>query len=273
MSLEKPLCFAQIADVHMVGYTEIAGQVCPRLPDHAWWAQSRRYDLMPQVLPRALQHAQEACGAQFILLTGDQVDDGFNSQGPADLSQFQELVNQHATVPAWYVYGNHDGPQEAWEARHGALNYTFTCAETCFVVLNSGSMEAVAEVESSQVAREFLAQAVAQARGRRLVVVLHQWIHPTDVEGYSLVGAQEALELLQATPNAVAVLNGHYHSGSYAEVGGLHCCTARALCEPPLCYSTYELTAETLLWTEWQLSPQARGFVVAGQRRLSLRPG
>lgn len=266
------LRFAQISDVHMVGFEVREGAVWPRLPEHAWWAQARRYDLMPQVLPRAVQHAQGVVGAEFILLTGDQVDDGSGLQGAADLSQFEELVAAHAEVPVKYVYGNHDGPQADFARRHGKLNYAFSRADTCFIVLNSGSMDQAAERESSQLAREFLQQAISAAAGRQIVVVLHQWIYPTAVDGYSLVGAAEALALLQATPGVVAVLSGHYHGGRYDELEGLHFCTARALCEPPLCYSTYELTAETLQWTEWRLCPQERGFVVAEDRLLRLRP-
>jgi len=41
--------FAQIADIHMVGFTIQNGHVCPRLPDHAWWALGRRARLRNSV--------------------------------------------------------------------------------------------------------------------------------------------------------------------------------------------------------------------------------
>lgn len=263
--------FAQVADVHMVGFTVQQGLVCPRLPLHAPWLPERRYDLMGYVLPLALEHISEALCPDFVFLSGDQVEDGFGSHGQADLRQLKTVVDEHTKPPAYFAYGNHDGPQGQWAELHGPLNYTFDVRDTRFVVLNSGSMNPGAEQESSWVALGELERAIATADGRRLVVLLHQWIVPPDVPGYSIVRAEEMKQALEAYPGAVAVINGHYHGGRYSEINGIHYCTARALCEPPLCFCTYELIGHEMVWTEYRLSGERRGFAPATSQRLPLR--
>lgn len=271
MAQNAPLRFALITDVHLVGFREENGHVWPRLPPHAWYAVSRRYDLMPMLLPRALQQVQRQHSLEFIVFGGDQTDDGNGELGQADQEQFRALADKYASVPLRYVYGNHDGPQDLFRARFGALNTHFDSGEVRFVVLNAGSMDWAAEEASSAAALAELREAIATAEGRRLVVLLHQWIEPPDVEGYSIRRAEEMRSCLEAYPRAVAVLNGHYHSGRYSERAGIHYHTARALCEPPFCYTLYELAGDRLIATEYSLSTQEQAFVPGKPLILALR--
>jgi len=130
-----------------------------------------------------------------------------------------------------------------------------------FVALNSGGMGWAAEEASSAAALAELREAIATAEGRRLIVMLHQWINPTEVEGYSIHRAEEMRGMLEAYPRTVAVLNGHYHSGKYSEQAGIHYYTGRAFCEAPFCYTTYELGSESLVVTEYTLGGQDPAFV------------
>ena len=274
--------FAQITDIHMTGFTMQDGLVCPRLPAHAWWAISRRYDLMGYLLPIALEQLQKQFAPQFIFFGGDQVDDGFGKYGPGDLAQVKQVVEAHVKVPVRFLYGNHDGPQDRWAALYGELNWTHDldpprgagvspAGGVRLVGLNTGSMEPEQEVASSAAALAHLKQAIATLGGRKLIVAAHQWIYPTDVHGYSLANAPEVLATLQATPQALAVISGHFHTGRYDEHEGIHFCTGKALCESPFSYSTYEVTDDELIWTQYKLSPAEKAFVVAETRRLKLR--
>jgi hypothetical protein len=265
------LRFALIADVHLVGFREEAGRILPRLPEHAWYALSRRYDLMPMLLPRAMQQVQRQFPLDFLVFGGDQTDDGEGDLGQADQEQFRALAEANSHVPLRYLYGNHDGPQDAFAARFGALDYHFDVGEVRCVVLNSGSMEWGQEEASSTAALAELQQAIATAEDRRLIVLLHQWINPTDVEGFSIRRAAEMRQALEDYPRTVAVINGHYHDGEYSERAGIHYHTARAFCEPPLCYTLYELTGGVLRVTEYSLSTKEKAFVPSKPLALRLR--
>lgn len=265
--------FAQISDIHMTGFTVQDGLVCPRLPAYAWWATSRRYDLMGYLLPIALGQVQEQFQPQFVAFTGDQAEDGFSKFGKPDLELAKRVAEEHCHVPAHFVYGNHDGPQAQWADIYGSLDYSFDVEGARFVVLNTGSMDRSKEQESSAAALECLRGALKTAGQRRVIVLCHQWISPTDVDGYSMARAETVLAELQADPRVVAVINGHYHAGKYSETAGLHHCTAKSFCEPPMCYSTYELTPTELVWTEHRLSTKDKAFVAGETRRLPLRGG
>jgi predicted phosphodiesterase len=226
---------------------------------------------MGYLLPLALKQIHEQFGPQFVVFTGDQVDDGFSKYGKADLEQVKAVAEKNAGGPVHFAYGNHDGPQDQWARMHGPLDYSFDVGDVRCVVLNTGSMEPEKEQESSLKALECLQTALRDAGPKRVIVLAHQWIYPTDVEGYSIVRAEAVLAAVEADPRVVAVINGHYHSGKYSEKSGVHYCTAKAFCEPPLCYSTYELTPTELVWTEYKLSSQAKAFVAGETRRLKLR--
>lgn len=257
---QPKFCFAQIADVHMVGFREEDGHIFPRLPEHAWWALGRRYDLMAQLLPRAVAQVQHDYTLEFICFTGDQVDDGFGPHGRSDLEQFRTLVSASADVPLHFLYGNHDGPQDEFAVYGQGLNYIFEVQDVCFAVLNSGSMDRQAEQESSEQALDTLRQAIQQADGRRLIVLLHQWIHPVDRDGYSIARAEAFKAALEQYPAVLAVINGHYHPGLVDSASGIAYITARAFCEPPFAYYVYEVGAESLICREFTLNPAQRCF-------------
>lgn len=260
-----------ITDLHMTGFERRSGGIYPRIPDHAWWALSRRYDLMGYLVPMALQQAQEDLQPDLILMGGDMVDDGFAEVGREELLQVRDLVMAEAKAPVVWLYGNHDGPQEQFAELFGGLNWTRDVGGLRLVGLNSGSMDAAAEEESSRVAMAHLREALETNEGRRVVIMLHQWILPTDRTGYSFARAEEALALIEDDPQVVAVISGHYHSGRHEEQSGIHYCTGRSLAEPPFCCGLFEFDEEGLAWTEYALAPANRRFEVAGHSELSLR--
>lgn len=263
--------FGQIADIHMTGFTVRDGLVSPRLPAYACWNLSRRYDLMPCLLPVALKQLQQDFQPQFVIFTGDQAEDGFTKYGKADLEQVKALAEQDAGVPVHFTYGNHDGPQEQWATINGPLNYNFDVGDCRFVVLNTGSMDRAKEQESSLAALQCLQEALKDTKPARVIVFCHQYVYPTGIPGYSMARADAVLQAVEADSRVLAVINGHFHAGMYSEKAGVHYCTAKAFCEPPLCCSTYELGPDELVWNEYKLSPQEKKFVVGETRRLKLR--
>jgi hypothetical protein len=139
------------------------------------------------------------------------------------------------------------------------------------VGLNSGSMDTQNELESARVAVEELRRALETNEGLPVIVLLHQWIVPTDVYGYSLARAEEAQTLIEGAPSAVAVINGHYHDGEYQARHGVHYCTGRSMTEPPFCYGTFEIADGTMAWTEYSLNAAEHRFVPGEPRVLPLR--
>lgn len=261
-----------LTDLHMTGFTPGPHGLHPRIPEHAWWALERRYDLMGYLVPMALQQAQREFAPDFVLFGGDMVDDGFSEVGEGELVQVRDLAQGLATAPVGWLYGNHDGPQERFAVVFGGLNWTQDVGGVRLVGLNSGSMEPEEEAESSRVALAHLREALeTNAAGLPVVVALHQWIFPTDFYGYSFARAGDALALIEEDPHVVAVLSGHYHDGRYETRHGLQYCTSRSLAEPPFCYTTYEFTGAELNWTTFSLNPGERRFVVCDSRTLTLR--
>lgn len=263
--------FMLIADLHMTGFELKDGLVCPRLPAHAWWAVDRRYDIMGYLLPIALQQAQTDFKPGFVMFGGDLVDDGFGKYGLGDLTMVRDLARKHCKGKACFLYGNHDGPQAQFEELFGPLNYTFDQGNLRFIVLNTGTMDWEKEEASSRAAIAHLQESLRTAEGRKVVVIAHQWLYPTDVEGYSMAHADEALAALEAYPGTVAVLNGHYHTGKYQEKNGIHYLTAKAFCERPFAYYEYQITADELVCTEYTLKPSQQKFIPGQEQRLKLR--
>ena len=269
----KTIKFAQIADVHMVGFTVTPdGRVCPRLPAHAAGMLTRRYDLAGFTLPQALKQIREQFAAQFVVFTGDQADDGNGALGEADERQFKAVAEEKgAGLGLHFACGNHDGSQAKWSEIFGPLNYTFDAGDLRVVVLNSGSMNPDLEQESSLAALNELKQAIATAQGKRLIVFVHEWINPSGIRGMSMARAAEIKQALAAYPGTVAVMNGHIHSGGYSVADGIHYLTARAFCEMPLCYYTFELSADTLTVTENTWNAGQRAFAAGTPKVLAVR--
>lgn len=260
-----------LTDLHMTGFRQDAGGIYPRIPEHAWWALARRYDLMGYLVPMALRQAAEEFRPDLILMGGDLVDDGFSEIGYDETEQIARLVADLADAPVAWLYGNHDGPQEQFKHFFGSLNWTHYCAGVRLVGLNSGSMEPEQEQESSRVALEHLQTALETNEGLPVIVALHQWIYPTDVHGYSFARAEEALALIEDDPQVVAAISGHYHDGRYEERNGVHYCTCRSVAEPPFCYSTFDIADARMVWSTYALSPGERKFALTGRRELPLR--
>jgi len=140
------------------------------------------------------------------------------------------------------------------------------------VGLNSGSMEPGQEEDSSRVALAHLREALAtNEAGLPVVVALHQWLWPTDVQGYSFARAEEALALIEDDRHVVAVISAHYHDGRYDERHGIHYCTGRSMAEPPFCYGTFEIGEGRLRWREFALNSGERRFLLTQEQDLPLR--
>ncbi len=263
-----------LTDLHMTGFERRPEGLYPRIPEHAWWAHARRFDLMGYLVPRALEQGLEEFQPDLVVFGGDLVDDGFAEVGRSELRQVRDLVTRRCddSRRTGWLYGNHDGPQEQFAELFGALNWTRDVAGVRLVGLNSGSMEPEQEQESSAVALEHLREALAtNEAGLPVVVALHQWVWPTDVHGYSFARAADALALIEDDPHVGAVISAHYHTGKYEQRNGVHYCTARSMAEPPFCYSTFEVGDGKMVWTDYSLSPGERRFVAGEARELPLR--
>lgn len=264
------MTFLLIADLHMTGFEVKDGLVCPRMPAYAWQAVDRRYDLMGSLVPLALNQAQADFAPRFAVVAGDLAESGFGKYGRGDLIQARDLVRQHFKGETHFAYGNHDGPEAQFAELFGPLNYTFDEGDFRFIVLNSGAMNATDET-SSLAALTHVKESLRTAEGRKVIVLTHQYIHPTDSKGYSMTNAAAIQQELEAYPGTLAVLNGHYHGGKIQEHNGIHYLTAKAFCQKPFSYYRCDLTADELIWTEYNLKPSEKRFVVASESRLPLR--
>ncbi len=262
--------FVQIADIHY------ATPTCPslgwrelrrRLPE-----QARAVALADTMLPMALEQIQNQIRPDFIIYTGDQVDTGWDDAGLANLVAFRELAcaGGAGNMPTYSVYGNHDGPRERFTDVFGQTIYRFEVGGCHFAVLDSGLMtdeQEHGDLAAAQQSNELLRDFLACAGDAPAAVLLHFYLYPPDVPGYSFRGAQEAIGLLESHRRPVPVINGHHHCGRVSVVHGVPYFTARSFTERPWVFCLHELDASGLIITEYALDADSEDLRETGQWR------
>ncbi len=153
-----------------------------------------------------LSHAVDVINARndidFVLVAGDMSDRGLLGEFELTQARLGDI-----RVPVLTVIGNHDAigdGTEIYQKMYGPLNYTFSYADTKFVMFNSNTLE----FPSAAPAREWLTHETQVRDGaKRLIWVTHQRIiSPDDVPGGTAGEFYQGL--LQA--NAVdLVVHGH----------------------------------------------------------------
>lgn len=262
--------FVQIADIHYA---------TPPHPRLDWPAlkqrlpeQVRAVPLADTMLPMALEQIQTQIKPDFIVYTGDQVDSGWEDAGLANLEAFREFTAAPAaaSTPIYSVYGNHDGPRERFTGVYGETTYSFAANGCHFAVLDSGLMTDEQEDWDQEAARrgnELLGELLTVAGDAPVAVLIHFYIYPAGVPGYSFRGSAEAIELLERHSRPVPVINGHHHSGRVSVVHGVPYYTARSFTEAPWAFCLHELSDTGLIITEFTLDTSADELRDGGQWR------
>jgi predicted phosphohydrolase len=129
-------------------------------------------------------------------------------------TEFLEVVRRKQTYYSFDLGGYHfvilDACFRSDGAPYGRKNYEWTDANI-----------PAAEVE-------WLGTDLARTKGKVLVFV-HQCLDVAPP--YGIKNAVEVRKVLEQSGKVLAVFQGHYHRGSYREIGGIHYCTLAAMVE------------------------------------------
>ncbi len=252
--------FVQMADVHYVvppherlGWPELVGKLSE---------QARVCQLIDSMLPAALEQIYGEIAPDFVIYTGDQVNAGWDEEGLANQQGFQELLAECGSdeVPTYCVFGNHDRPRERFVEMYGASVYSFECNGWHFAVLDSGLMgpeEGAVDSAAAERSLEELEAMLAAAVGAPAAVLLHFYMYPAGMEGYSFRRAEEAIRILESYDRIVPVFSGHYHGGRVEMVGGIPYLTARSFIEAPFTFCVHELSEDKLRTEEYVLDAKS----------------
>lgn len=234
----------------------------------------------------ALHRLEEAADAlageeiAFSIQLGDLIDGGAANVGPV-LDAYQRMP-----APRYHVLGNHDffGPRRVVLKRFGLkrAHYTFQIRGWKFISIDGMNLSVTGgwqkesrnyqraaqildELKASgainaydwngavgREQREWLRRELASARkqGERCVVFCH---FPTLAEAcrpaHLLLDHAEVLEVLDSQPSTVAYVNGHDHSGGYAEHAGVHHVTLAGLVESDVgkCLRVFDLNPDHIV--------------------------
>ena len=245
--------FVQIADVHYEAVTETVPPLCDmeaHIPDN------NRVTLFSDRLLASALEACESLDPDFIVFTGDQVDEGWEAAGLGNYEAFGECVHRHAPdVPVRYLFGNHDRPRERYTAICGDSIYSIQEGGCHFAVLDSGLMDGEEDPEILRRGLEVLEDTLRTAKDAPVAVLSHFYIQPADVPGYSYRAAEQARELIQHHPGPVCVINGHFHYGRISVRRCVPYFTAEAFVEPPVRLYLHELGPQRLGIAEYTFDP------------------
>ena len=230
-AVERPVRFGFITDCHHAPHIVRPGD-------------PRRYGLALAKM-RSFARCANRSELDFVVEGGDFKDLG---RTPAEsLKYLDEMEAAFAGFegPRYHVLGNHDHDNiskeeflahvsNAGQERAKAF-YAFTCRGVKFIVLDAcyrpdgepycrGNFSwKQARIPDEQVA--FLKAELASATGP-CVPIVHQQLDAEDET--CIVNAAEVRALLEASGKVKAVIQGHYHEGSFRDVNGIGYYTLRA---------------------------------------------
>lgn len=205
---------------------------------------TRHYSLSLDKLRQALKTFRSRPLA-FIIELGDFIDADPDKRNDLAYLQATREVFETFPGPRYYVLGNHCvwilgkeafltgcGMERSWYSFdfgpcHGVV------LDGCFT--NDGLPYRPGEFDwkDSWIPDEelrWLADDLAQAKGRTVLVFVHQNLHD-ETRPCGIKNAPAVRRVLEEAGNVLAVFQGHEHPGAYAQIGGIHYLTMRGMIE------------------------------------------
>jgi alkaline phosphatase len=149
----------------------------------------------------------------------------------------------------YFVLGNHDlatlSKPEFLDNCGATIEksfYSFDKAGFHFVVLDGNFLKDDTPYDSGNynwtdtwihaAQREWLADDLKQAAGRKTIVFVHQNLHD-EKNAHGIKNAPLTRKVLEEARNVLAVFQGHDHRGAYKQINGIHYFVLKALVEGP----------------------------------------
>lgn len=186
----------------------------------------------------------------FIVCLGDAVDKTVDKDSQLSCLHEVEEVLSGFKRDTHFVLGNHDVEMLTKEeflkncgTRHQKRYYSFEAGKYHFIILDGNYREDGAEYASgnfkwtdaciSSPQKEWLLKDMEEAEGKKVIVFIHQNIDHrfinNAVDPHIVSNAGEIRSILEKSGKAVAVFQGHYHSGYYQKINGIHYITEAAM--------------------------------------------
>lgn len=197
----------------------------------------RRIDIAMDILERAVLFIKETIHPDWIVSTGDTIENGAAPCAEADLTRVKRILDS-AGVPAFVLFGNHENNLARFENLFGRQDYAFTCRGVRCVMLNSGMVPESRKPQGYRAVEKVL----MQHPDRPTLVFQHLQIFT----GVSLIqksfpDSKEMLEVLDRHPQVSACFTGHLHLRWVARRNGVTYVTGPALCEPLFSFMVYDV--------------------------------
>ena len=208
----------------------------------------------------------------FVVELGDFID-----AGPSKAEEIEHLRTidkryQRFDGPRYYVLGNHcvsKLTKDEFLAHSGARFkksfYSFDVGPFHFVVLDAnfrrdGTPYAAGNFNWTDTwihppQQKWLADDLERAGTKKTFLFLHQNLHD-ETDAHGVKNAPQVRRVVEQAGNVVAVFQGHMHSGGYAQIGGVHYCTLKAMVEG----ATLENNAYAIVTLEKSGQPTLEGF-------------
>lgn len=173
------------------------------------------------------------CEYQFILATGDLVQDG----SKAGYLRFCELINQLGK-PVYWIPGNHDfqpNMVEILNEQQGNLcsDKHLLLEQNWQILMLDSQVFGVPHGQLSQYQLDWLNEKLQEYQERYSLVVLHHHLLSTNsawLDQHNLRNAHELAYVLAKYENVRAILHGHIHQQVDSEWNGY-----RVICTPSTC--------------------------------------
>lgn len=225
----------------------------------------------PQLLRQTLSEVSRIPGLDFVVLTGDLLNDG----EPWNLNAIREMLSQ-LKVPYYVILGNHDyahpGQQGISKAEfiftfqgHGFRGnqgwYSVDLAPGLHGVFLDST---VSDSHGGYIPPDelrWLEKDMSRNRNKLTFIFLHHLLVPavpqdaTEGWGITLVrNAAEVNALLKRHPQVRVVISGHHHLGKVQTVDGVHYLVNHSIVTYPNRYTLYELTPQRLKYRAVSIS-------------------
>jgi 3',5'-cyclic AMP phosphodiesterase CpdA len=196
-------------------------------------------------------HCIEICNAQrvdFVIVGGDLKDQGADVASTLSYIQSIETEIRKINGPTYHVLGNHDADnisknQFLMNITNTGISpaskyYSFDVKGVHFVVLDANYRSDGIDYDCGnydwtdanipQEQLDWMTSDLASTSGP-VIVFVHQLLDGTG-EHY-VKNAAEVRTVLENSDKVIAVFQGHYHTGSYNQINGIHYYTLKAMVE------------------------------------------
>jgi len=184
----------------------------------------------------------------FIIEGGDLKDQG--SDGTSSLSYLRTIETeiQKFDGPTYHVLGNHDADNISktqfltnvanTNIPPASKYYSFDIKGVHFVVLDANYRSDGVDYDRGnfdwrdanipQVQLDWMTSDLASTRNP-VIIFVHQLLDGTG--DHYVKNAAEVRTVLENSGKVIAVFQGHFHTGSYNQINGIHYCTLKAMVE------------------------------------------